>query len=172
MQKKKSPKISLICALAKNRAIGKDNHLLWNIPEDLKKFKKITLGHPVIMGQKTYESIGKPLPKRFNIVVSKDRNLNIKGCQVCHSINEALEFACKKDDNEIFIIGGGSIYAQTIDKADKLYLTLVEGKYKADTFFPDYSNFDIIAKESKKSGKYKYHFLELEKNVKKHRSKN
>ena len=122
------------------------------------------MGHPIIMGQKTFDSIGKPLSGRTNFVLSRDE-IKIPGVIIVHSIKEAIDLGQKKDNNEIFIIGGGSVYAQTIDKADKLYLTLVEGKYEADTYFPDYSNFVIIAKESKKSGKYKYHFLELERNV-------
>lgn len=162
-----SAKISIICAVAKDRAIGRNNRLLWNIPEDLKRFKKLTLGHPVIMGQKTFDSIGKPLPGRTNIVLNRD-DKKIPGAIIAHSIEEAIDIARGKDKKEIFIIGGGSVYAQTIDQADKLYLTLVKGDYDADTYFPDYSNFDIIAKESRKSGKYKYHFLELERNAKKH----
>ena len=162
-----SAKISIICALDKNRAIGKDNRLLWNIPEDLKRFKKLTTGHPVIMGQKTFDSIGKPLPGRTNIVLNRD-DVKISGTIIVHSIKKAIEVAKKIDNDEIFIIGGGSVYAQTIDLADKLYLTLVEGNFDADTYFPDYSNFDIITKERNTSGKYKYNFLELERNVKKH----
>ena len=165
----KKAKVSLICALAKDRAIGYKNQLLWQIPADLAHFKKITTSHPVIMGQKTFESIGRPLPNRTNIIVSKDESLNIDGCIIAHSIDEALDLGAKKDENkisdeinEIFIIGGGSVYAQTIDIADKLYLTLVEGKYKADTYFPEYQNFKkIIKKEKGESSGYKYQFLEL-----------
>lgn len=164
----KKAKLSIICALAKDRAIGKDNRLLWHIPEDLKRFKKLTMGHPVIMGQKTFDSIGKPLPGRINIVLNRDENKKISGVIIAHSIQEAIDLAQKKDDKEIFIIGGGSVYTQTINLADKLYLTLVEGDYEADTYFPDYSDFVIISKKYNQSGKYKYHFLELERNVEKY----
>ncbi len=161
---KKRPKISLISAVAeKNRGIGKDNKLLWNIPADLAHFKKITSGHPVIMGQKTFESIGHPLADRTNIIVTKDPNLKVKGCLVSHSIDDAIQKASRKDQKEIFFIGGGSIYAQTIGLADKLYLTLVQGDYEADSFFPDYSKFGkIISSKKEKSNGYKYQFVELE----------
>lgn len=162
MQKIKKPKISLICAVAeKKRGIGKDNKLLWNIPKDLEHFKKTTLNHPVIMGQKTFESIGRPLPNRENIVISKDPNLKIDGCVICHSIEEAINVASQKDNEEIFFIGGGSIYAQTIDLADKLYLTLVEGDFEADTFFPDYSSFKIVSEKFEESNGYKFRYCEL-----------
>lgn len=159
----KKPKISLICAVAeKNRGIGKDNKLLWNIPADLEHFKKITLGHPIIMGQKTFESIGRPLPNRQNFVITKDPDLKIAGCLVCHSIDEAIEQAGRENQDEIFFIGGGSIYAQTIEMADKLYLTLVAGDYEADTFFPEYSKFKIISEKSEESAGYKYRYVEFE----------
>jgi len=116
----------------------------------------------VIMGQKTFESIGRPLPNRENIVIAKDLNLKVNDCIVCHSIDEAIEQASQKDQNEIFFIGGGSIYAQTIDLADKLYLTLVEGDFEADTFFPDYSSFKIVSEQPEESNGLKYRYVELE----------
>jgi len=159
----KTLKISIIAAIAKNRAIGKDNKLLFHISEDLKRFKKITFGHPVIMGRKTFESLGKPLPKRINIIVTRNKNYKAKGCIICHSLIKAIEIAQKKDKNEVFIIGGGQIYKQAIKFADKLYLTIVEGNFKADTYFPDYSEFKKVVKEEKKESEgYKYRFLELE----------
>lgn len=156
-------KISIISAVGRNREIGKNNTLLWNLPEDLKHFKEKTSGHPVIMGQKTYESIGRALPDRTNIILSKEPNLKIDGCIVCDSIDEAIREARKHDDAEIFIIGGGSIYAQTIGLADKLYLTLVDADYDADTFFPDYAEFDQIVSESEtfNCNGLKYRFIEL-----------
>jgi dihydrofolate reductase len=158
------PKVSIIAAVAKNRAIGKDNKLLWHISEDLQRFKKITSGHPVIMGQKTFESLGRPLPNRTNIVLTFDKSYKAAGCTVVYSIDEAVKVASEKDKEEIFFIGGGQIYAQAIKFADKLYLTLVEGEYEADTFFPDYSDFKkIILEEPHESAGYKYKFLELEK---------
>jgi dihydrofolate reductase len=157
------PRISVIAAVAKNRAIGKDNKLLWHIPEDLQHFKKITSGHPVIMGQKTFESLGKPLPNRTNIVLTDDKSFQAPNCLVVYSIDEAIKVASEKDQQEIFFIGGGSVYAQAIKIADKLYLTLVEGEYDADTFFPDYSDFKkVVLEESHESAGYKYKFLELE----------
>ncbi len=125
--------ISIIVAIAKNRAIGKGNELLWHISEDLKRFKAITMGKPIIMGRKTYESIGKPLPGRRNIVISRNEDLKIDGVECYTSIDTAIA-SCQED--EVFVIGGGQIYNQTIDKAKKLYLTVVDKEYDADTFFP------------------------------------
>jgi dihydrofolate reductase len=156
-------KISMIAAIAEDRGIGKDNQLLFKIREDLKRFKKITLGQPVVMGRKTFESIGKPLAGRLNIVVTRNKDYKAKGVLVVHSLKGAVEQAEKKTKQEIFIIGGGEIYKQGIKLADKLYLTIVEGKYKADTFFPDYSDFKIIKEERKESGGYKYRFVEFKK---------
>ena len=156
-------KISLIAALSENRAIGKDNKLIFRISEDLKHFKKITSGHPVIMGRKTYESIGRPLPNRTNIVITRDKTYLAQGCKVVHSLNEALEAAKKVEDAEIFVIGGGQIFKEAIKIANKLYLTLVEGKYEGDTFFLDYSEFKkVVSEESHESEGYKYRFLEIE----------
>jgi dihydrofolate reductase len=159
----KKPRISIIAAVAKNRAIGKDNKLLWHISEDLQRFKKITSGHPMIMGQKTFESLGKPLPNRTNIILTLDKSYQALGCIIAHSIEEAVKIASEKDKEEIFFIGGGSVYSQAIKFADKLYLTLVEGEYDADTFFPDYSEFKKITfEEPHESAGYRYKFLELE----------
>lgn len=133
--------ISIIAVIGKNRELGKDNDLIWNLPSDLKRFREITKGHPVIMGRKTFESIGHPLPNRMNIVIS--RQDNIPGVIVVHSLDEAIEKA--KGNDEIFVIGGGSVYAAAIDKVDRLYLTIVDATAPgADTFFPDYSRFTKI----------------------------
>jgi len=137
--------VSIIVSVGPKLEIGKDNKLLWQIPEDLKNFKKITEGHPVIMGQNTYFSIGKALPKRKNIVVTKDDKLKLNDADISYSIPEAIELAKEYDKDEIFIIGGASIYAQTINLADRLYVTLVAGEYEADTFFPEYDK--IFTKE-------------------------
>lgn len=155
-------KLSIICAISLNRAIGKNNKLLFDIPEDLEHFKNITEGHPVIMGLNTYYSIGRPLPKRTNIVVSKDK-IEIENCLVFTSLDEAIAKAKELDDTEVFVIGGGSIYAQTIDKADKLYLTIVDEVIEdADTYFPDYSEFkNIIKEEHFETDNFKYSFVEL-----------
>lgn len=136
--------ISIIAAIGKNRELGKNNSLLWHIPEDLKRFKKLTEGHVVIMGRKTYDSLPKkfqPLPNRVNIVVTRNKNWQAKRCYIVNSIDEAIEKA-KQFNKEIFIIGGASIYQQAIKFADKLYLTSVNKKYQeADAFFPKYSKF-------------------------------
>lgn len=164
-------KIAVIVAMGENREIGKAGKLLWHIPEDLKRFKEITRGHPIIMGRKTYQSIGKALPGRTNLVISQDPEFKAEGCAIAHSLEEALQQACieyyqsAQSDNEIFVIGGGQIYQQALSFADKLYLTLVEGNFpEADTFFPDYSEFNkIVYKANQESDGYKYTFLELEK---------
>jgi dihydrofolate reductase len=159
-----NPKISIICAIAENRAIGKNNQLLWHIPEDFKHFKETTSGHVIVMGQKTYESIGKPLPNRTTIVLSNDPEFNIEGVVIARTFEEVFQKARELEKEEVFICGGGSVYAQTIDQADKLYLTVVEGNLEADTFFPEYAQFTKIISERKSSDEnFKYTFLELEK---------
>jgi dihydrofolate reductase len=173
--------ISLIAAIAENRALGKDNRLLWHIPADLQRFKKITTGHPVIMGRKTYESIGKPLPGRVNIIVTRDNNYQAPGCLVVHSLQEAIKQAANCLSNhdiagrsdgegsqpnkpEIFIIGGGQLYQQAISLADKLYLTIVKGDFAADTFFPDYQQFKkVVWSQKGQHDHLSFNFLELTK---------
>ena len=157
------PKISIIAAIAENRAIGKNNKLLWRISEDLKRFKKVTEGHAVIMGRKTYESIGKPLPNRLNIIITRNTSYKAPACFVFLSLGEALVYAKKYEKEEIFVIGGGEIYQQALPQTDKLYLTVVKGEYEADTFFPDYSEFKKVDKKGEGEYKgYQYSFLELE----------
>lgn len=161
--KSKQTKISIIASLSENKAIGKDNKLLWHIPEDLKRFKKITLGHPIVMGKNTHISIGRVLPGRVNIVVAKEKSYKSSGCLVFNSFEEAIEKAKEMDEEEIFIIGGGMIYEQGIKIVDKLYLTLVKGVFEADAFFPDYSEFSkVLYNEKRKSKDYEYSFLVLE----------
>lgn len=153
--------ISIIAVIGKNRELGKDNKLLWDIPDDLKHFKKITSGHPVIMGRKTFESIGSPLPDRQNIIITRDTNFKIEGCLIAHSIEEAFKLA-GSNEREIFIIGGGQIYKQALPYAEKLYLTIVEDEPKADIFFPDYSQFkNVVSEEKKEYNGIKYKFIEL-----------
>ena len=158
----------MIAAIGRNRELGKDNKLLWNIPDDMVRFKKLTNGNTVIMGRKTYESLPakfRPLPNRINIVVTRNRAYTSVGCEISNSIEEALRQAQGKPAKEVFIIGGANIYAQGIKYADKLYLTLIDKEFPdADAFFPDYSDFKKIVKEEKKSdGKFIYRFVELEK---------
>jgi dihydrofolate reductase len=128
--------LAIIVAVDENNAIGKDNKLLWHISEDLKHFKSITNGHPVIMGRKTFESIGKPLPNRTNIIVTHNHQLVAPGCIIVSSLENALTKASEIDDNK-FIIGGASIFEQTVRIADTIYLTIVHKRYDADTFFPE-----------------------------------
>lgn len=158
-----SPTISIIVCIAKNRGIGKDNKLLFNLPEDLKHFKEVTFGHPVIMGLNTFKSIGRPLPGRLNIILSPDRNLKVEGCTTTTSIPEAIKIAGEADKEEIFFIGGGMVYKQAIEFANRLYLTVVEAEPEADTFFPEYEKFtNIISEENLSNETYKFKYLTLE----------
>jgi dihydrofolate reductase len=135
------PRVSIIAAIGRNRELGGGNDLLWHISPDLKRVKSLTMGHPLIMGRKTFESIGRPLPGRTNIVVTSAQ-ICIDGCLVVNSLERALEAARTIDDTEIFIFGGASIYEASLPHVDRLYLTLVDAKdATADVFFPDYSTF-------------------------------
>ncbi|MFC4162089.1 dihydrofolate reductase [Epilithonimonas zeae] len=127
--------ITIIAAIGNKNALGKDNQLLWKLPKDLKHFKTLTENHPVVMGRKTFESIGKPLPNRTNIVVSRKENWFQEGILIVSTLKEALKFA-KKINEDFFVIGGGEIYKQTMDVADRLEITQVNGDFEADTFFP------------------------------------
>lgn len=159
-------KISIIAAIGKNRELGKDGKIPWHISEDFKRFKEITSGHPIVMGRKTWESFPiKPLPNRYNIIITRDTEFKPEGVAVCNSIEDAIKVAKKeRGGEEIFIIGGGQIYQQALPFVDKLYLTVVDSFFDADTFFPDYSEFKkVIFEKAGEDGKYKYKFLELEK---------
>ncbi|MEK7557855.1 MAG: dihydrofolate reductase [Patescibacteria group bacterium] len=171
--------VSIICIIAKNRAIGFQNKLLYNIPEDMRHFKKTTTGHVVIMGKNTFHSINdNPLPNRINIIITRDKKTQIttaydcnfplitekKDYLIANSIKESIKLAKKQHKGEIFFIGGSQIYEQAIPFVNKLYLTIVDDKPKqADTFFPDYSEFKkiVIKKESELNG-LKFKFIELE----------
>jgi dihydrofolate reductase len=132
--------ISIIVAIARNLAIGKDNDLLWHIPEDLKRFKKLTTGHTIIMGKRTFESLPvRPLPNRRSIVITDVPGEVIPGCVMAYSIDEAVSLC--EPDKENFIIGGGSVYRQFMHLADRLYLTIVDKDFEADIFYPEI-NFD------------------------------
>lgn len=131
--------LSIIAAIGKNRELGKDNKLLWNIPEDMAWFREKTKGHPVIMGKKTFLSIGHHLPKRVNIVITRDPEFHAENITVARSLEEAIEIGKQTGNEEVFVIGGASVYAQALPLADKLYITLVDGSFDADTFFPDYT---------------------------------
>lgn len=129
-------RISIIAAMDKNRVIGLDNMLPWYIPRDLKWFRKHTLGKPIVMGRKTHETIGEPLPGRQNLVVTRNREYEAPGCTVVHSIQQALQAA--GDVDEVMFIGGEEIYNQIIERADRLYLTLIEAEFEGDSVFPRY----------------------------------
>ena len=135
LQKLKKTMITIIVAVGENNGIGLNNQMLWHLPLDLKYFRNKTSGHPVIMGSKTYESIGKPLPNRTNIVISRRKDWFQEGILIVGSIKEAVKFAKKIDEN-VFIMGGGNIYEQTMEIADKLEVTLVKADLEADTYFP------------------------------------
>ena len=155
---------SIIVAIAKNNAIGKDNKLLWYLPNDLKHFKDVTSGHTVIMGRKTFDSVGKPLPRRRNIVVTR-QPISIEGCEVVSSIEAALALCAGED--EVFIVGGAEIYRQAIPLTDRIYLTIVDEEFDGDTFFPELNAAEW--KETKRENfepdeknKYSYSFITLE----------
>ena len=155
--------LSIIVAMATNRTIGINNTLPWRIPEDLKHFKKLTMGHHMIMGRKTFESIGKPLPGRISVVVSRDRSLKIDGCTVAHSLQEAV-VACANDP-QIFVVGGADIYAQALGLADTLYITEIQRDVIGDAWFPkfDRSEWLEVTRETHRQETpepLEYHFVE------------
>jgi dihydrofolate reductase len=158
-------KISLIVAMASNRAIGLNNQMPWHLSADLKKFKQITLGSPILMGRKTYESIGRPLPGRTNIIISRNPSYQQNGCLVFDNVEKALT-SCQKYD-EIFIIGGATFYDLMLAKADSLYLTQIHKTFDADTFFPDinFQEWKEVAREDitdDQSVNFSYSFIKLE----------
>jgi dihydrofolate reductase len=142
------PNLAIIAAVAENLAIGKDNQLLFHLPEDLKRFKRITQGHPVIMGKKTFYSLPKgPLPNRRNIIISREQGLTLNGCEVVHSIDQAVELV--KDEPLAFVIGGGEVYHQFFPIVGKLFLTIINKTFEADTYFPviNFEEWEMISKE-------------------------
>ena len=156
--------ISIIVAIAENGVIGDKNALLWNIKEDMRRFRTTTMGHPVIMGRKTFESIGRPLPKRTNVVITRG-DTTFEGCEVAHSLEEAI--AMFPAEEEIFIIGGAQIYAQALPLADRLYLTIVHRDYDGNTSFPeiDYSEWREVSRQEFAKGEeydYPFTFIDLE----------
>ena len=127
--------ITIIAAVSENNVLGKNNKLIWHIPDDLKRFKKLTLGHSVIMGRKTFESIAKPLPQRKNIILTRNKNYKAKGALIAHNVKEALNFC--ENDNQPFIIGGGEIYKLFMGISNKIELTRIHKSYNGDAFFPE-----------------------------------
>lgn len=166
-------KISMIAAMANNRVIGANNAMPWHLPADLKHFKRITLGKPIIMGRKTYQSIGKALPGRLNIVISSDVNFTLPDATVVNSCEQAIQIANEhfsaqpEDEREVMIIGGGSIYLHFLGLCDRLYLTQIDLAVEGDTYFPDYLNqhhwqeIDSQSFDSDQSNPYGYRFITL-----------
>jgi dihydrofolate reductase len=151
--------LSLIAVLGENRVIGNHGKLPWHISSDLKRFKKLTTGHTIIMGRTTWESIGSPLPNRRNIVLSGKKDFQAAGCEIASSLEDAIFLTNGSD--ETFIIGGGQIYASSIARADRMYLTLVHDAPEGDTFFPIFKNHDwkiISSEEVEKSEAEPYHY--------------
>jgi len=162
----KSPSLAIAVAIGENFAIGKNNRLLWHMPADLKFFKQTTSGHTVIMGRKTFDSVGKPLPNRRNIVITRDTELKIEGVEVVNSLDEALAIT-KTEEKQVFIVGGAEIYKQALPKITTLYLTTIHHNFDADTFFPeiDRNEWKLISSEAHKAdekNKYDYTFKVLE----------
>ena len=157
--------IALVVAMAENNVIGKNNQLIWHLPADLNHFKNLTTGHPIIMGRKTYESIGKPLPNRTNIVITRQQDFKPEGVLVAHSLSEALMLAQQLDVN-IFVIGGAEIYKQAMFLADTIYLTEVHQAFEGDTFFPEINTLLWVETEREEhqadeKNPYDYAFVKL-----------
>ncbi len=139
--------ISFVVAIGQNNVMGKDNAIPWHIPADLKFFKKVTMGHPIVMGRKTYDSIGKPLPGRENIIMTRNQHYAQEGCTIIHTVEELLKLEEKNE--EVCVIGGAEIFKITFPHADRLYLTKINHEFEGDTFFPDFdeSEWKIISEE-------------------------
>lgn len=157
--------IAQVVAISQNRVIGKDNQLIWHMPADLKHYKNVTMGHHMIMGRKTYESIGRPLPGRTTVIITRDKNYKAEGCIVVHSLDEALKVAA--NDNEPCIVGGGEIFRQAMDITDKIYLTIIHHDFEGDTFYPelDPAKWRLTKREDfqpDEKNKYPYSFCEYE----------
>ena len=152
---------SFVVAVSNNNVIGKDNKLPWHLPEDLKFFKRLTTGHHIIMGRKTFESFGKPLPDRTSVVITRQKKYHPEGCVVVHSLEEALKIA--SDEKEAFIIGGAEIFKQAMPIADRIYLTRIKENFEGDTFFPELNKEEWLLKEKQdfepdEKNKYAYSF--------------
>jgi dihydrofolate reductase len=159
-------KLSFIVATSENGVIGKDNTIPWYLPADFAYFKKTTMGHPIIMGRKTYQSIGRPLPGRLNIVVTRDASFHPEGTRVASSLEDAIEAASQTGTDEAFIIGGSSLFDAAINQADRIYLTLVHAQAEGDVFFKfNPAGWQQISKEkhqADENNKFSYDFLVLD----------
>lgn len=164
------PLIALIWAMARNRVIGRNNSLPWRLPADLAHFKALTSGHPVIMGRKTFESLGQPLPNRTNIVITRNSTFSSTGCLVVHSLEEALRLGSQHESSDrpiLFVIGGENLYSQALQLADRLYITLVDAEIEGDARFPDFdwddwSEVERLVKPADAKNIYACTFLTLE----------
>lgn len=151
--------LSLIAAMASNRVIGDKGDIPWEIPGEQKRFKEITLGHTLIMGRKTYESLGRPLPERTNIVITRQTDYQAPGCMVVHDLAAAIA-ACAPDEQEAFICGGGQLYHESLKMADKIYLTVIPREIRGDTYFPEIAETDFTLITSEDIGGIEpYRFL-------------
>lgn len=149
--------ITLIAACSSNRVIGKDNQLIWKVPGDLKRFKELTTGHPILMGRKTFESIGRPLPNRTNIVITRDKNWRHEGCLVYNNLEDVLSIFEK---HNLFVIGGGEIYKSLIARADKIELTLIDREFDGDAYFPEIDSTWIVQNsETHQCDEFTYHYI-------------
>ncbi len=135
-----APQITLVAALDEHRVIGHRGDLPWRLPADLKHFKRITMGHPLVMGRKTHESIGKPLPGRENIVLTRNRDYTAAGCTIAHSLDAAITHAANAGSGQVMVIGGASIFRRALPRATRMHLTVVAGRYDGDTFFPSFNS--------------------------------
>ena len=174
-----NPRLSALVAMARNRVIGRDNTLPWRLPSDLKRFKVLTMGHPIIMGRKTFESIGRPLPGRICIIVTRQPGYAVKDAVVVNSITEALE-ACSKEapepspmdketkDKENFIIGGAEIFRQALPMCDRLYITEIQRDFEGDTLFPEFNHdewMEVSREEHMDDNGLEYHFVVLDRKI-------
>jgi dihydrofolate reductase len=152
--------ISFIVAMDDTGAIGKNNNLPWHLPEDLKFFKRVTMGHPIAMGRKTYESIGRPLPGRENVIITRNPAYTCEGCTVFYSVSDFIAW-CERSMDEIFVIGGAEIFKETFEFADRLYITHIHHEFSGDTFFPEFAQSDWEIKsrtQGIKDEKNPYHY--------------
>ena len=169
--------IVLVAAIGEQRQLGLNNELLWQLPGDLPRFKEMTMGAPIIMGRKTFDSIGRPLPGRTNIILTKNAELKIEGTEVACSVGDALAIAQREQPQNVFVIGGGEIYALFLNKANVLELTLVDDSPRADAFFPEYLNVDVdsvnstdsfqeISRQTNQADGLRYHYVRYERSGK------
>lgn len=166
MDSNRKPRVALIAAVASNGVIGSDNALPWRLPEDLKRFKALTLGHPVIMGRKTFESIGRPLPGRRNIVISRNAAFSAEGCETAASLDAALA-ACAGTTDEVFIIGGEQIYAAAMPHAERLYLTEIQAEFQGDARFPEFDRgawHETVRERHRTDGGFEFAFAVYDRN--------